>query len=101
MKIINKLSELQTRKEIPKYEKIEIQNEKSNVVKTERKKLYQYYKCDYCNDEIRLDMKPTERSGGIVSFPHTLTKSGKLDLVLCNKCLKNAIREFSKIEKEL
>lgn len=96
-KIRNRIDELQLRKEITKYEKTETKHESSNVVKTERKKLYNYYKCDYCNEEIRLDIKQSERSGGIVNFPHTLTKRGKLTLVLHNKCLNKAIKEF--IEK--
>lgn len=96
-KIRNRMDELQFRMEIPKYEKVKTKHEKSNVVKTERKKLYEYYKCDYCNDEIRLNKKQHKRSGGIVNFPQSLTKRGKLTLVLCNKCLNNAIKEF--IEK--
>ena len=59
-------------------------------------KLYDFYKCDYCQDEIRLDVKQQERSGGIVEFPHSLTKSGKLKLVLCNRCLKKAIEELKR-----
>lgn len=94
MGILNKINEIKTRKEIPKYDKFETKNSNSNVVNTEKKKLYKYYKCDYCNDEIRLDKKQHERSGGIVSIPHSITKCGKLELVLCNKCLKDVIKEF-------
>lgn len=97
-KIRNRIDILQQREKIPKYEKTKSRNENSNIVKTERKKLYEYYKCDYCNEEIRLDKKPRERSGGIVIFPHTLTKHGKVTLVLCNKCLNSVIKEFT--EKE-
>lgn len=93
-KIRNRIDELQRRKEIPKYEKTEYKNETSHVVKTEKKKLYKYYKCDYCSDEIRLDKKKHERSGGIVTLPYTLTKKRKLTLVLCNKCLNKTVKEF-------
>ena len=97
LKIKDKLEFLKQRQDIPKYEKFQRLNEQSNVVKTKKTKiLYTYYKCDYCGDEIRLDIKFNERSGGIVNFPHTLTKCGKLTLVLCNKCLNNAIKEFIK-----
>lgn len=85
---------LRTRTEIPKYTKELKENENSNIVKTKRIKLYEYYRCDYCGDEIRLDKKQHERSGGIVAFPHTLTKKGKIALALCNKCLNKAIKEF-------
>lgn len=86
---------LKMRKEIPIYEKEKVKNKSSNLVKTKKVVLYKYYRCDYCNDEIRLDAKHQERSGGIVTFPATLTKRGEVKLALCNKCLKNAIYEFS------
>lgn len=85
---------LQTRTEIPKYIKEFKENEISNLVNAKKTKLYEYYRCDYCGDEIRLDIKQQERSGGIVNFPHSLTKRGKLELALCNKCLNKALKEF-------
>lgn len=94
MDIINRLEQLQARKEITKYEKIVKEEEHSNIIKTKKKKIYDYYKCDYCGDEIRLDIKQAERTGGIVEFPHILTKRGKVKLALCNKCLKKVLKEF-------
>ena len=94
MDIINRLEQLQARKEITKYEKIVKEEEHSNIIKTKKKKIYDYYKCDYCGDEIRLDIKQAERTGGIVEFPHVLTKRGKVKLALCNKCLKKVLKEF-------
>ena len=88
------IRKLQCRKEIPKYIKEIREDTNSNLVKGKIIKKYEYWKCDYCNDEIRLDKKQAERSGGIVNFPHTLTKCGRLQLVLCNKCLNSVIREF-------
>lgn len=85
---------LKSRTEIPKYTKELKQNESCNVVKTNRTKLYEFYKCDYCGEEIVLNKKQHERSGGIVIFPHTLTRMGNITLALCNKCLNNAINEF-------
>ena len=55
---------------------------------------YDYYICDYCKSEIRLDLKQYERSGGIVILPHTLTRCGNIAVALCNKCVK-------KVQKEL
>ena len=83
----------QTRKNIPTYSK-EIKMDQSNLVNSKKKKLYDFYKCDYCNDEIRLDKKESERTGGIIDIPHGITKSGKVRLVLCNKCLKKVLKEF-------
>lgn len=94
MDIINRLEQLQARKEITKHEKIVREEEHSNIIKTKKKKIYDYYKCDYCGDEIRLDIKQAERTGGIVEFPHILTKRGKVKLALCNKCLKKVLKEF-------
>ena len=99
MKIRNRLEQLQAREKITKYEKIIREEEHSNIIQTKKKKLYDYYKCDYCGDEIRLDIKQAERTGGIVEFPHILTKRGKVKLVLCNKCLTKALKEFEQ-EKE-
>ncbi len=93
-KIRNRLEELQNREKIVINTKILKTNQDSNVVKSEIKKVYKYYRCDYCNDEIRLDIKQEERTGGVIIFPHSLTKRGKLTLVLCNKCLKKALKEF-------
>ena len=93
-KIKNRIDELQERKEIIKHTKTKKENQQSNVVATRITKLYEYYKCDYCGDEIKLNVKQQERSGGIVNLPHSLTKRGKLTLVLCNKCLNSVIKEF-------
>lgn len=102
MKIKNRIEQFQFRKEIPKYEKISIIGTSSNIVKNKKKKLYDYYKCDYCKEEIRLDVKTAERSGGTIEIPDILTRRGKLKLALCNKCLKKVLEEFEEenYEKE-
>lgn len=93
-KIRNRIDELQARNEIVKHKKLKKENQNSNIVATRATKMYEYYKCDYCEDEIRLDVKQSERSGGIITIPKTIVKRGKLKLVLCNKCLKPVLREF-------
>lgn len=62
--------------------------------KEKPEKDYNYYKCDYCGDEIRILKKQHEMTGGIVTIPASLTKRQSLKLVLCNKCLKPVINEF-------
>lgn len=94
LRIRNRLGELKFRAEIPKYIKFKKSSDKSNIVNAEKKKLYEFYKCDFCGDEIRLVKDIHKRSGGIVDFPQTLTKSGKITLALHNKCLNLAIKEF-------
>lgn len=79
-----------------KYTKVSEANNKSNVVNFEKVKLYDYYICDYCNDQIKLDKKQHERDGGIATFPHSLTKCGELRLALHNKCINKALKQFEK-----
>lgn len=73
-KIKDRLDLLQQREEIIKHTKIKKENHDSFIIATKTEKLYDYYECDYCKNEIRLDKKQNERTGGIVIFPHTLTK---------------------------
>lgn len=89
-KIRNRLNQLQQRKEILKYTKNKRENQESNIVSTKTTKLYDYYKCDYCRDEIRLNKKQSERTGGIVTFPHTLTKRRKINTCSLQQMLKQS-----------
>lgn len=84
------------RKEPVKHTKMQYLEEKNNVVKRKAQKAYDYYICDYCGSEIRLDTKQTERSGGIAVLPNSLTKCGELKVALCNKCVKNAVKQLEK-----
>lgn len=88
--------EIKYRKEPEKYAKMQHLEEKNNVVKRKAKKLYDYYICDYCSSEIRLDIKQTERSGGIAVLPNSLTKCGELKVALCNKCVKCVLKQLEK-----
>lgn len=67
------------------------------MVNSEKTKIYDYYVCDYCKEQIRLDAKKPERSGGIAIIPHSLTKCGELRLALHNKCLKPIIQEIESV----
>ena len=60
-----KILDIKYRKEPIKHTKLQHFEEKNNLVKRKSDKLYDYYICDYCGSEIRLDIKQTERSGGI------------------------------------
>ena len=83
-----------TRIDIPKYTKFEEKpKEGRHLINYKQKKLYEYYKCDYCNDEIIIKNKIL-MNGGIQVFPKILTKSKDIKVVLCNKCLKAVIKEF-------
>lgn len=80
---------------ITKYTKYKPKpKEGRHLVKYKEEKDYNYYKCDYCNEEIKILDKKYEMTGGIVTFPDSLTRKGQLKLVLCNKCLKPVLKEF-------
>lgn len=98
-RVKDRLDMLQKRREITKFTKYKKENQDSFVVRTESSKLYDYYICDYCQGEIRLDSRIQERSGGIVVLPHTLTKRGEIKLVLHNSCLNKTIEEFAREER--
>ncbi len=91
---MNNFCELSCRTQIPIYTKFKETPNGGNVVNYKKEKLYKYYKCDYCGDEIRIIDKRHEMTGGIVTMPHTVTKRGELKLALCNKCLKPVLKKF-------
>ena len=95
---MNRFRELEYRKEIPIYEKNAPKPAGSHLIKVKTERLYKYYKCDYCGNEIIIKDKRYEMTGGIVELPHTLTHRGDIKLAVCNKCLKPLVKE---IEKEM
>ena len=88
--------DIKYRKEPAKHTKMQYLEEKNNVVKRRTQKLYDYYICDYCGSEIRLDIKQTERRGGRAVLPNSLTKCGELKVALCNKCVKEVLKQLEK-----
>lgn len=90
------INELKRRKEPTKHTEMLVENSICNTVNSKKTKVYDYYVCDYCGDKIRLDIKKAERSGGLVIIPHSLTKCGEIKLALCNKCLKEVIKDLEK-----
>lgn len=92
--IVEQISKFKNRDKIPKYTREIKEETKSNILKAKVIEKYKYLKCDYCGNEIRLDKKEYERTGGTKVFPHSFTKCGKIELALCNKCLKKVIKEF-------
>ena len=95
--IVEQINKFKNRDKIPKYTKVIKENNKSNVLKAKILGRYQYLLCDYCGDEIRLDIKKADRTGGTITFKHSVTNCGKVELALCNKCLKKVIKEFEKM----
>lgn len=89
-------NEISSRGTIPKYSKMKAKPESSHLVNHKVEKEYDYYKCDYCGDEIKILKKRQEMTGGVVTIPHTVTRRGAINLALCNKCLKPLLKEFEK-----
>ncbi len=88
------ITEIKYRKAPSKYTKVQSEGERSNITNRKMTKLYDYYICDYCKAEIRLDKKQEERSGGIVVLPHSLTKCEQITVALCCKCVKEEIKQL-------
>lgn len=91
------IEKLKYRTKVPVYLKEIKEKGTCNTVRSKTIKKYRYLKCDYCNDEIRLDIKESERSGGIATLPHSLTGYGDIEVALCNKCIKKAVKDLEKI----
>ena len=51
------ITEIKYRKAPSKYTKVQSEGERSNITNRKMTKLYDYYICDYCKAEIRLDKK--------------------------------------------
>lgn len=108
MKIVNRLSFFKSRGKPTKNIKYEQKNGLGNhLTKKEKpKKLYEYYVCDYCGEEIKIESKWENKTGGICKIPQTLSNIDTvLYLALCNKCVIPVEKEFEykkehQIEKE-
>ena len=90
------INTLKYREKPVKHIKILKDSSNSNTVNSNRTKLYEYYTCDLCKDEIRLDLKKDKRTGGTVVLPSTLTKCGEIEVALCNKCVKEVLKILEK-----
>lgn len=93
-----KFAGLSGRIKIPVYTKMKPSPDASHVINHKKEKLYDYYICDYCGEEIRILEKKYEMTGGVTTIPNTITKRGELKLALHNKCLKPALKEFEEVE---
>lgn len=97
---MNNLYELSNRKIVPIYTKMKPKpQEGKHLIKYKNEKDYDYYKCDYCGEEIKILTKRQEMTGGKIKFTHLVTKHGDIELALHNKCLKVAIKIFEEGKK--
>ena len=57
-------------------------------------KEYEYYKCDYCGQEIVIKKKLEEQDGGIAILPNSITNRGAVKVVMHNKCLNPFLKDI-------
>lgn len=110
--IVDKLDYYKRREKPEKYTHYKIAAQGPNhLSKVKKERDYCYYKCDYCNEEIKI-LKNEKNvdgnniaSGGLWKVPQSLThEDSSFYLALCNKCLKPVAEQFEraglrKIEK--
>ena len=55
---------------------------------------YEYYICDYCKQEIKIEKKWKNKTGGIIVLPATITGREPIEIAIHNKCLGLFIKEL-------
>lgn len=85
-----------SRESVPKYVKYKKKPDGSHLVNYKQQKDYEYYKCDYCGEEIIIKDKADEQDGGIAILPNTITNRGNIKIALHNRCLNPLLREIEK-----
>lgn len=97
MSIKLQISTWESRENVPKYVKYKQKPAGSHLVNYKAEKDYEYYKCDYCGQEIVIKTKRENQDGGIAVLPNSLTNRGAIKVALHNRCLNPLL---SQIEKE-
>lgn len=76
------------RTEIIKHKKFKPKPECAHLVKYKPELDYEYYICDYCKQEIKIEQKWEKKTGGIAILPTSITNRGPIKIAIHNKCLK-------------
>lgn len=97
MNIKTKINYLSERTEIIKHKKFKPKPECTHLVKYKPELDYEYYICDYCGQEIRVENKWENKTGGITELQNSITNRGKVKIAVHNKCLNPLLK---KIEEE-
>lgn len=97
---IDKLRWIETRNKPEKLTKYE-EKEGRHLTKEKPVKLYDYYVCDYCGKEIKIEDKWENQTGGVVKIPQSLSNYRSVfNLALHNDCLKSVIKEFENLRRK-
>lgn len=94
------LNRFSGRKTPPKYIKYKPKPSGSHLVNYKSEKDYDYYICDYCGEEIKINNKWENKTGGTYEIPETITKTHIIKLALHNKCLKPLLNEITEDYKD-
>lgn len=95
MKIKDNIIELSTRDKPLKYIKYkDINDVGKHLTNIQKEADYEYYICDFCEKEIKIENKWENKTGGICTIPATITNGKKITLALHSKCINDVIREF-------
>ena len=94
--ILNKLYKLEDREEVIKHKKMKPKIDHSYLVNEKKEVLYEYYECDVCGKEIKVETDWSKQTGGVVVLSRVITKKGDLKLALHNECLQKVLEEFDK-----
>lgn len=94
MGIKEKILSWSSRDNIPKYVKYKEKPDGSHLVRYKDEKEYEYYKCDYCGQEIVIKKKLEEQDGGIAILPNSITNRGAVKVVMHNKCLNPFLKDI-------
>ena len=84
------IKNFEARVDVPVLTKWKYREIGNSTTKSVKEKEYDYYLCDYCGDEIRVEKDYRKRLGGIVEIP--VNNYRKLKLALCTKCLKPVLK---------
>ena len=97
-KIVNRLEYFKYRGSPIKKMKYKNNSDVSErLTKIKKEKDYEYYTCDYCDEEIKIEKDVNKRTGGICIIPYTVTKRIAIELALHDKCLNPVLREFEEV----
>ncbi len=88
------INELANREKVTIYSKLKFNPDYCHLVNYKKEKEYDFYKCDFCGEEIKILKDRQKMTGGTHKFTHLVTKCGDIELALHNRCLKKALEEF-------
>ncbi len=93
---------IEARESPEKFKKYK-QNNSSHLSKSKEKLEvdYNYYICDFCGKEIRIEKDWEKRTGGTYKVPMSIWPRGSLKIAVHNSCLEATIQEIEEKKRVL